>query len=88
MSQNINKNELALKIGLHILDSIQKMQEDKKEFGRYLEIPFRNIEKLDAPEWIHSIQLSMPRFVKIYYDGDARKFESITMAEYYGWDKK
>lgn len=81
----MNKDELALKIGLHILNSIDKMKKDKKDFGMYLEIPFKpGYISSDELDFIYSLKLGMPRYSKINFDGT---IESSTMAEYFGWGK-
>lgn len=84
----MNKKELANEIGTSFLDSIEKMREEKKDFGRFVVVPIRPPLRGDDPPWISSIQVNMPIFTRVYYDqnGEA-KFESISMAEYYGWKK-
>lgn len=79
----MSKNELALIIGEKILNAIQKMQEEKKDLGRFLVIPFKLENTSDDLDWIYSIELKTPRFS--YFDGT--DFKSITMAEHYGWKK-
>ena len=80
----MRKNELALIIGEKILNAIQKMQETHDVLGNNLVIPFKLPEiKSDDLDWIYSIELKTPRFS--YFDGT--DFKSITMAEYYGWEK-
>lgn len=80
----MNKNELALTIGNMILNTIQKMQTDKKDFGQDLIIPFKLPNISDQPDFIYSVKIQMPRFSKINLDGSITSF---TMAEYYNWEK-
>jgi hypothetical protein len=80
----MSENDLALKMGLHILNSIKKMQDTKKDFGQELIIPFNMPGTSNEPDFMFSIKLQMPRFSQINLDGS---IISITMAEYYEWSK-
>lgn len=84
----MNKEEFAKQIGLHILNSIQQMQEDKKDFGNEIIIPFKLPQTSDQPEWISSFKIGIPYFIDIYLDKNLnRVHKRVTMAEYYGWKK-
>lgn len=75
---------MALKIGSCILEQINKMQEDKKDFGQNLIIPIRMPTISGEPPWTFTVSLGMPRFSQINYDGTITSF---TMAEYFKWGK-
>ena len=82
----MNKQELALKLGNHILDAIDNMKKQKKDFGRYLVIPFKlGFRKSSDLDFLFSLKLEMPRYARYNYDGTV---ESITMAEYFNWENE
>lgn len=76
-------------IGRHILSQIDKFQREGKDFGQSLEIPFKMPARLsDEPDWTFVVSIQMPRFLKVTYDENNKPiYETITMAEYYGWKK-
>ena len=80
----MTEQELALKIGTGILESIKKMQADKKDFGQELVVPFKLPNISSTPDFIYSVKVQMPRFSQFNSDGTITSF---TMAEYYGWEK-
>lgn len=80
----MNRNELAQKIGLFILNETDKIQKQKKDFGQHLVVPFKLPLLYGEPDFIWSISFQMPRFSYVKIDGS---YESFTMSEYYGWSK-
>lgn len=82
----MTKNDLALKLGNHILDCIDNMKKNKKDFGQYLEIPFKpGITTSSDLDFLYTLKLGMPRYTKINFDGT---IDYITMAEYFNWENK
>jgi hypothetical protein len=80
----MSKNDLALKIGLHILKTI-----DECRFAQKLVVPLKIPHTSDEPEWIYSIELRMPTYSYVTTDDNGeRTWKHVTMAEYYGWEKK
>lgn len=80
----MTQENLALKIGMQILNQINKIQLDKKDFGQELVIPFKLPINSRDPDFIYTLKLGMPRFTILNRNGD---ISSITMAEYFEWDK-
>lgn len=81
----MTKHELALKLGNHILDSIDRMKAEKKDFGSHLRIPFKpGYVSSDELDFVYSLTLAMPQYIQMDSDGI---ISSITMAEYFGWEK-
>lgn len=86
----MKKDDFALALGNQILNSIQKIQEEKKHFGRSTVVPIRF--KSEDPEgqqfWTTSVEVKMPHFATtIVGDDGLPETKFITMAEYYGWTK-
>lgn len=80
----MKKEEFATILGNHILNAIQKIQDEKKDFGQEIIVPFKIPQTSNEPDFIFSVGLKMPRFVIRDIDGNSKV---ITMAEYYGWNK-
>jgi hypothetical protein len=84
----MSKNEIALKLGLSILDALIKAKEHKKDFGQEWIIPFKMPIHSNEPDWQFSVKLRMPTLVERYFDEDMQPYYKTTsMAEYYGWTK-
>lgn len=82
----MNKEELAKKIGLSILDAIESTEKSNQRCAKYLKVPFKIFDDSSEPDWIRSITLEMPRYVYSFMENGEVKFKHITMAEYYAWD--
>lgn len=84
----MTRNQLASKIGHHILDSIDIMKKNKTDFGHSFVVPIILDRKSDKYDWLTSVTIAMPSFMRQIFKNGKYDFERITMAQYYGWKKK
>jgi len=84
----MSKDEVALKLGLSILDTLIKLKEEKKDFGQEWTIPFKIPFDSNEADWQFSVKIRMPVCVERYFDENMQpQYKHITMAEFYGWKK-
>lgn len=77
----MDKEKVALVIGKQIIEQIINFQENGKDFGQELVIPFKLPQLSDEPDFVYTVKLGMPRYI-VHKNGN---FETITMAKHYGW---
>lgn len=78
----MDEEKVALEIGKQIIKQIVDFQENGKDFGQELVIPFMLPRTSDAPPFVYTVKMGMPMYT-IFVDG---RHETITMAKYYGWN--
>lgn len=77
------RDEFALKIGTHILDSYEQWL--KKPMGRTVKIPFQLPHHSGQPEWCANVEMDCPWFIESYFEKGEYKTKHWTLNEYMGW---
>jgi hypothetical protein len=74
-------DEIALKIGRHILEHYAKWTENP--CGRVIAIPVKLPHVGGEPDWIMTVTCEMPAFIEQYWEDGVPKFKHWSMKEWY-----
>lgn len=74
-------DELALKIGNHILAQYNRWTENP--MGKKVIMPVSFPHSSDQPQWTMNVECDMPWFIEYYYEDGERKHKHWSMKEWF-----